>query len=172
MDSASPGASGHLRPSPRHAAISRPSPAREQNFHFHREGPSAGHEGSLHLGHFGYDRHAGVFVQYLDAEDLHRGGRAQLRRTGQGDVERQDLIGVPGFGNLLHAVDRRHRRIQGTVQGGDRSAGGGQSSGAADERALEDCILRQIDVLVGIELGTDVIDVGDELAAQLPYQIQ
>jgi hypothetical protein len=46
------------------------------------------------------------------------------------------------------------------------------SCGAADERALEDRALRQVDVLGAVELGTDVIDVGDELAAQLPYQIQ
>jgi len=33
-------------------------------------------------------------------------------------------------------------------------------------------VLGQVDVLVGVELGTDVIDVGDELATQLPDQIQ
>jgi len=97
---------------------------------------------------------------------------AQFGGTGQGDVERQDLIGVPGLGELLHAIDRSHRRGQGTVQRGNRSAGGRLSCGAADERALEDRALRQVDVLGAVELGTDTIDVGDELAAQLPYQIQ
>jgi hypothetical protein len=46
------------------------------------------------------------------------------------------------------------------------------SCGAADQGGIEDCILRQVDVLIGVELGTDVIDVGDELTTQLPDQIQ
>jgi len=37
---------------------------------------------------------------------------------------------------------------------------------------MEDGILGQVDVLVGVELGTDVIDVGDELTTQLPDQIE
>ncbi len=49
---------------------------------------------------------AGAFIQDLDAVDLHRGGFAQFGGAGQGDVKRQDLIGVPGLGELLHAVDR------------------------------------------------------------------
>ncbi len=70
--------------------------------------PSASYKSRLHLGHFGDDRHAGAFVQDLDAVDLHRGGGAQLRGSGQGDVEGQDLIGVPGLGELLQAVDSGH----------------------------------------------------------------
>jgi hypothetical protein len=32
--------------------------------------------------------------------------------------------------------------------------------------------LRQIDAGIGVELRTDVVDIGDELATQLPDQIQ
>jgi hypothetical protein len=48
---------------------------------------------------------------------------------------------------------------------------GGDAVGA-DQGGIEDRVLRQVDVVVGIELRTDVIDVGDELATQLPDQIQ
>jgi hypothetical protein len=42
----------------------------------------------------------------------------------------------------------------------------------ASQCALEDRILGQVDVLVGVELRTDVIDIGNELAAEFPDQIQ
>jgi hypothetical protein len=61
---------------------------------------------------------------------------------------------------------------RGTIQRGDSGTGGRLSGGAADERALEDCALRQVDILGAVELRSDVIDVGDELASQLPDQIQ
>ena len=72
---------------------------------------------------------------------------------------------------VLHAIDRSHRRVQGAVQRGDGCTGGGLTC-TADQGGVEDRVLRQVDVLAGVELGTDVIDVGDELATQLPDQIQ
>ena len=85
----------------------------------------AGDEGCLHLGHGIVDRHAGAFVQDLDAEDLHGRGCALFVGAGQGDVERQDLVGVPGFGFFLHAADGRHDGIH-LIDGG---AGGLASLG-------------------------------------------
>lgn len=130
----------------------------------------AGDEGSLHLGHSVVDGDACAFVQDFHAVDLHRGGGAVFGRAGQGDVEGQDLIGVPGLGELLHAVDRSHRGGDGAIQVSDCGAEG--NAAAADQGGVEDRALRQIDVLVGVELGTDVVDIGDEGAAQLPDQVQ
>jgi hypothetical protein len=85
------------------------------------------------------------------------------------DVEGQDLIGVPGLGELLHAVDCGHR---GAVLGVDVCAGGRQAGQAADQGALEDGVLRQVGAVGVGELRPDVVDIGDELATQLPDQIQ
>ena len=66
---------------------------------------------------------------------------------------------------LLDAVDCRHRRGVQLVDGGS----GGDAVGA-DQGG--DRVLRQVDVGIGIELRTDVIDVGDELSTQFPDQVQ
>lgn len=55
----------------------------------------AGHEGGRGLGHGVIDGDAGSFVEDLNAEDLGRAHRAVLVGAGQGDVERQDLVGIP-----------------------------------------------------------------------------
>jgi len=122
-----------------------------------------------HLGRSVVDGHAGAFVQDLDAVDLHRGGGAQLRGSGQGDVEGQDLIGVPGLGGLLQPVDCGHGR---GVQVADVGADGRQAGEAADQGGVEDRLLRQKDAGIGIELRTNFVDIGDEVATQLPDQIQ
>ena len=65
----------------------------------------ASDERRLHLGHGIVDGDARTVVQDLDAEDFHRRRGAQLVRAGERDVERQDLIGVPGLRLLLEAAD-------------------------------------------------------------------
>lgn len=119
----------------------------------------------LHLGHGVVDGDAGAFVQDLDAEDLHGGSSSVFVRSGQGDVEGQDLIGVPGLGFDLHAADGRHRHASLRI---DRRAGG--SAVATNQRRLEDRVLGHVGVKVGLELGANVVDVGDELAAEFVDQ--
>jgi hypothetical protein len=59
------------------------------------------------------DRHAGSFVQDLDAEDLHGGGSADFVRSAERDVERKDLVAVPGLCDLLEAGDFRQGDVAG-----------------------------------------------------------
>ena len=67
----------------------------------------------------------------------------------------------PGLGFLLHAVDRSHWFGVQLVDGGT-----GTDAVGADQSALEDGALRQVDVGIGVELRADVIDVGDELTTE------
>ena len=71
----------------------------------------AGHRRGLHLGHGVVDRGSEAFVQDLDAEQLGRGGRSVFVGAGDGDVEGQDLVGVPGVGDFLEAVDFTQRDV-------------------------------------------------------------
>ncbi|WP_187148894.1 hypothetical protein [Candidatus Korobacter versatilis] len=71
----------------------------------HGSWATASDEGGLHFLDGIVDRHTGSFVEDLDAEDLHRGGGTLFVRTAEGDVEGQDLVGVPGLGLLLEAGD-------------------------------------------------------------------
>lgn len=95
------------------------------------------------------DRHAGAFVQDLDAEDLHRGRRALFVGAAEGDVEGKDLVGVPGLGLLLEAGDEGVLDPREFVDGG---AGG--EADVADELAVEDRVLRDEGVLIRLELGS------------------
>jgi len=71
----------------------------------------AGHEGGLLFEHAVVDRKAEAFVQDFDAEEFRRGGGAVLVGHGAGDVEGQDLIGIPGQGGFFESFlgpPRRH----------------------------------------------------------------
>jgi hypothetical protein len=127
----------------------------------------AGHEAGLHLGDRVIDRHAGAFIEDLDAGDLHGAGSALFVGAGQGDIEGQDLVGVPGRSFLLEAGDGRDRSAAELVDGRAR----GDAVGT-HQRRLVDRVLRQESILVGHELGTEIVDVGDELALQLVDQVQ
>jgi len=108
----------------------------------------AGDEGRLHLADRIVDREAGTFVQDLDAEDLHRGGGTHFVGTRERDVEGQDLVGIPGLGQLLHTRNAGHR-------GGAVLIDGGADLGTvvAGQAALEDGVLGEEGVLIGLELG-------------------
>ena len=82
-----------------------PTPDRLQG----RDG--AGHEGGLHLQHRVVDRGAEALVEDLDPEQLGRGGGPVLVGGGDGHVEGQDLVGVPGLGDFLEALDFGERDI-------------------------------------------------------------
>ena len=82
-------------------------------------------------------------------------------------VERQHLVGVPGAGLFLLAGDG------GDGQSGELIDGGGSGLAAIAHQGLGvDGVLGQKRILVVAELGPDVVDVGDELAAQLIDQVQ
>jgi hypothetical protein len=84
----------------------KPQPYKEDADHvagrLHR-GDAAGDERRLHLAHRIVDRDAVAFVEDLHRIDLGGGSGAVLVGEGQGDVEGQDLIGVPGEGQFLKA---------------------------------------------------------------------
>ena len=61
----------------------------------------AGHERRLNLGDSVVDRDAGTLVEDFDTEDLGCTHRAVFVGTGEGDVEWQDLIRVPGVASSL-----------------------------------------------------------------------
>ena len=70
-----------------------------------------------------------------------------------------------GLGFGLEAGDGVEALAAELVDGGI-----GRQAVGADQRLVEDRVLRQEDVVVGLELGTDVVHVGDEGAAQLMHQ--
>ena len=79
------------------------------------------------------DRRAEAFVQDLHAEDLAAGGGAILVGRGQGDVEGQDLVAVPGQGDFLEALDVRQRDLIELIDGGiDRESNVPGQSGVED----------------------------------------
>jgi hypothetical protein len=86
---------------------------------------------------------------------------------GQGDIEGQDLVGVPGRSFLLEAGDGRDGSAAELIDGRAR----GDAVGAY-QRGLVDRVLGEEGVLVGHELGTEIVDVSDELAAQFVDQVQ
>jgi hypothetical protein len=59
----------------------------------------AGNKRGLHLVDCIVDRHAGSFVQDLDAEDLAGSHGAVFVGTREGDIEGQDLVGIPRVAN-------------------------------------------------------------------------
>lgn len=107
------------------------------------------------------DRNARSFVQDLAAEDLGAGQRAVFVRGGEGDVEGQDLVRVPRGGQLGEATDRG--QLLGVVDRRDVRADG--RTHVAGDAGLEqghagDGIRIEV-------LGTDLVSLGDELAARL-----
>ena len=107
----------------------------------------AGDEGRLHLGDGIVDRDAGTFVQDLNTEDTHRGGRALLVDTLEGDIEGQHLVGVPGLGDFLEAGDGGNDLAG---QGIDRGAG--SDAVVTNQCGLIDGVVGEEDVRVGAEL--------------------
>ena len=77
----------------------------------------------------------------------------------------QDLVGVPGPGFGLEAGDGVETLAAEAVDGGAHG-----NAVEAGEARLEDRVLGEKHVLVGLELGRDVIDVGDERTAELADQ--
>lgn len=51
------------------------------------------------------DGSAEAFVEDLDAEEFGTGGGAVFVGAGDGDVEGQDLVGIPGLGQFFEALD-------------------------------------------------------------------
>ena len=121
-------------------------------------GDGAGDEGRLHLADRVVDTHAVALVQDLDPEQLRRGGGAVLVGRGQGDVKGQDLVGVPGNGRFLEALDFADRNRVQLVDGGVDGEGDG-----ALELGVEDAGLVGGEGEVRLELGTDIVLVGQEL---------
>ncbi len=72
---------------------------------------AAGDEGGLHLADGIVNRNALTFVEDLDAEDLGRAHRAVLVGAGEGHVEGQDLIAVPGRGQFVQTTDFSQRQV-------------------------------------------------------------
>ena len=77
----------------------------------------ASDEGSLHLADGVIDRVTGSFVEDLEAEDLGSRHRAVFVGTREGDVERQDLIAVPGGRQFVHRADAVHLDVVHRVDG-------------------------------------------------------
>lgn len=119
-----------------------------------------GDEVSLRLGDGVVDGHAGAFGQHFHAEDLEAGHGAVLVGRSEGDVEGQDLVRVPGHSQLGELPDRGDAL---EIQGVDGGAQG--RADVAGDAGLEDGRTRGV---VGVDVrGTDLIGLGDELAACL-----
>ncbi len=70
----------------------------------------AGDKGPLLLDDGVIDRGAEAFVEDFDAEQFRRGGGAVLVGAGQGDVEGQSLVGIPGKSGFSPIFFIRARR--------------------------------------------------------------
>lgn len=114
-------------------------------------------EGRLHLEHRVIDRRPEAFVQDLDPEQLGGSGGAVFVGRGHGDVEGQDLVGVPGQGGFLEALNFGERNVVELFDGGIDGHGD-----IALERRVEHAggVGRQVEIL--LELGTDVVPVGED----------
>ena len=66
---------------------------------------TAGNERRLRFADSVVDRDAGSFVEDLNTEDLGSRHGAVLVGTGEGDVERQHLVGIPRSGKLVERAD-------------------------------------------------------------------
>jgi len=75
-------------------------------------------EGGLHLADRVVDRDAGSLVEDLDAEDLGRCLGSVSVGTREGDVEGQDLVGVPGGCQFAQSTDFRQREVVDLIDGG------------------------------------------------------
>jgi len=63
------------------------------------------------------DRRPEAFIQDLDSEQLSRGGGAVFVGGGQGDVEGQDLVGVPGQSHFFETLYVGQRDVVQLVDG-------------------------------------------------------
>ena len=79
----------------------------------------AGNEGRLLLDDGVIDGSAEAFVEDFDAEQFGRGGGAVFVGAGDGDVEGQDLVGVPGLGEFFETLDIGDGKIVLLVDGCD-----------------------------------------------------
>jgi hypothetical protein len=123
-----------------------------------------GHVGRLHLADCVIDRRAPAFVEDFHAEDLGCSHCAVFVGAGDGDVEGQDLIGVPGRCQFLVAADFRQTEVIDLIDGGaDGRAGRARQAGGEDGRGA------YAGVLI---LGTDFILVGHELALGFLEEVQ
>ena len=115
----------------------------------------AGDEGRLLLEHRVVDRGAKAFVQDLDAEELGRGGGSVFVGGGDGDVEGQALVVVPGKSRLLEALDGRQGNVVEIVGGGVH-----RKRNIPGERRAEGAGGVGGQVGRNLELGTNVVGVG------------
>jgi len=83
-------------------ATNRTAPRRSHSLHGFN---GAGNKRGLHLVDRIVNRHAGSFVEDLDAEDLAGRHGAVFVGTREGDIEGQDLVGIPGSGQLIQSTD-------------------------------------------------------------------
>jgi hypothetical protein len=127
----------------------------------------ASDEYRLHHGSGVFDQDAGTFVQDLATEDTHGRRSTLLIDTLESDVEGQNLVGVPGLGYFLEAGDSVDDYAGQLI---DRGAG--CDAVVTYQCGLVDGVVGQENVRVGAELGTDVVDVGDKLAAHLVDEIE
>ena len=97
------------------------------------------------------DRGAKAFVQDLDAEQFGRGGSPVLVGGGDGDVEGQALVAVPGKSGFLEALDGRQRNVVEVFRGGVHGKGN-----VAGDRRAEGSGLVGGQAVGDLELGTDL----------------
>ena len=110
------------------------------------------------------DGDAGAFVEDLDAEDLGGAHGAVLVSPGQGHVERQHLVGIPGDGAFVEAIEVGDLGIE-LADGGAHGQAGIAHDGAGEQGVGVGSVL-------GLVLGPDLVGVGHEVAARLVKQVQ
>ena len=123
------------------------------------------HKGGLGLGDGIVDRNAGSFIQDFHAEDLGSRHGAVFVGGRKRDVEGQDLIRVPGGGQLGPAADSRCVHLIQLVDGG-----ADVRAGIADDRAVEQS--GRIEGIGILELWANFVLIGDEQSARLVEQIK
>jgi hypothetical protein len=123
-----------------------------------------GHVGHLHLADCVIDRGAPTFVEDFHAEDLGCCHRAVFVGACDGDIEGQDLIGIPRGCQFFVAADFAQAQVVDLVDGGaDGRAGGARQAGGEDRRGA------YAGVLI---LRTDFILVSHELALGFLEEVQ
>jgi hypothetical protein len=126
--------------------------------------PPRGPRRSLHLADCAVDRGTPAFVEDFHAEDLGCSHCAVFVGAGDGDVEGQDLIGVPGISQFFVAADFAQAQVIDLIDGGADGRAGG-----ADQAGGEDSLGAYAGVLI---LRTDFILVGHELALGFLEEVQ
>ena len=101
-------------------------------------------------------------VQDFHAEDAHGSRGAHFVGTGEGHVERKNLVGIPRGGCFF---ERRHFRDRNAVQ--LIHGAGDVGADVADESTIKDSGLVSLEKNVRTEGRADVVGVSDELAAEL-----